>query len=137
MPKFTDIKPGAALPERRHTPTNVSLFLYNAAIWNAHRIHYDETYTRNVEKHPTIVVDGPLQGDWLTQTVLNWMGDDGVLVEFEYSNRRASYLGDTLVSGGKVERVNPQTREAELSLFVQIEGGEVTAPGRAIVRFNA
>ena len=137
MPKFTDIKPGAALPERRHTPTNVSLFLYNAAIWNGHRIHYDETYTRNVEKHPAIVVDGPLQGDWLTQTVLNWMGDDGAVVEFEYSNRRASYLGDTLVSGGKVESVNPQTREAELSLFVRIEGGEVTAPGRAIVRFNA
>ena len=137
MTKFTDVKPGTALPERRHTPTNVSLFLYNAAIWNGHRIHYDETYTRNVEKHPAIVVDGPLQGDWLTQTVLNWMGDDGVVVEFEYSNRRASYLGDTLVSGGKVESVNPQTREAELSLFVRIEGGEVTAPGRAIVRFNA
>ena len=137
MPKLTDIKPGTALPERRHTPTNVSLFLYNAAIWNAHRIHYDETYTRDVEKHPAIVVDGPLQGDWLTQAVLNWLGDDGVLVEFEYSNRRASHLGDTLVSGGKVERVNPETREADLSLVVRIEGGEVTAPGRAIVRFNA
>jgi 3-methylfumaryl-CoA hydratase len=137
MPKFTDIEPGTALPERRHTPSNVSLFLYNAAIWNPHRIHYDEIYTREVEKHPAIVVDGPLQGDWLTQTVLNWIGDDGVLVEFEYSNRRASYLGDTLVSGGKVEWVKAETREAELSLFVQIEGGEVTAPGRAIVRFEA
>lgn len=136
MPKFADIKPGDALPERRFTPTNVSLFLYNAAIWNAHRIHYDETYTTEVEKHPAIVVDGPLQGDWLTQTVLNWMGDDGTLVEFEHSNRRASYIGDTLVSGGKVEWVNPETREAEFSLFVRIEGGEVTAPGRAVVRFN-
>jgi hypothetical protein len=65
------------------------------------------------------------------------MGDDGVLVEFEYSNRRASYLGDTLISGGKVERVDPETREAELSLFVRVEGGEITAPGRAIVRFSA
>jgi 3-methylfumaryl-CoA hydratase len=136
MPKFKDIKPGTALPERRYTPTNVSLFLYNAAIWNGHRIHYDETYTRDVEKHPAIVVDGPLQGDWLTQAVLNWMGDDGILVEFEYSNRRASYLGDTLVSGGKVERVKADTREVEFSLFVRLEGGEVTAPGRAIVRLN-
>jgi 3-methylfumaryl-CoA hydratase len=137
MPKFADVKPGASLPERRHTPTNVSLFLYNAAIWNPHRIHYDETYTRNVEKHPAIVVDGPLQGDWLTQTVLNWIGEDGVLVEFEYSNRRASYLGETLISGGKIESVNAQTREVELSLFVRVDGGEITAPGRAIVRFNA
>jgi hydroxyacyl-ACP dehydratase HTD2-like protein with hotdog domain len=137
MPKFDDIKPGTALPERRYRPTNVSLFLYNAAIWNGHRIHYDETYARDVEKHPAIVVDGPLQGDWLTQAVLNWMGDDGVLVEFEYSNRRASYLGDTLVCGGKVERVKEDTREVEFSLFVRIEGGDVTAPGRAVVRLNA
>ena len=41
---------GDALPERSHTPTNVTLFLYNAAVWNPHRIHYDEGYTTQVEK---------------------------------------------------------------------------------------
>ena len=137
MPKFTDIKPGDALPERRYVPTNVSLFLYNAAIWNAHRIHYDEIYTKEVEKHPAVVVDGPLQGDWLIQAVLNWLGDDGELVEFEYSNRRASYIGDTLVSGGRIESVDQDKRQAEFSLFVRVDGGEVTAPGRAVVRFRA
>jgi 3-methylfumaryl-CoA hydratase len=59
------------------------------------------------------------------------------LPERRYSNRRASYLGDTLVSGGRIESVNPDTREVEFSLFVRLEGGEVTAPGRAIVRLNA
>ena len=66
MPDIKDIQVGDCLPERRHAPTNVSLFLYNAAIWNAHRIHYDAGYTTEVEKHPAIVVDGPLQGDGLT-----------------------------------------------------------------------
>jgi hydroxyacyl-ACP dehydratase HTD2-like protein with hotdog domain len=65
------LKPGDALPTRTHTPTNVSLFLYNAAVWNPHRIHYDEPYTTQVEGHPGIVIDGPLQGDWLAQCVLN------------------------------------------------------------------
>ena len=87
MRSIKDIQVGDCLPERRHAPTNVSLFLYNAAIWNAHRIHYDAGYTTEVEKHPAIVVDGPLQGDWLTQAVINWLGDDGDLIEFEYSNR--------------------------------------------------
>jgi hydroxyacyl-ACP dehydratase HTD2-like protein with hotdog domain len=77
MPKFANIKPGDTLPERQYSPTNVSLFLYNAAIWNAHRIHYDEIYTKVVEKHPAVVVDGPLQGDWRAQAVLIWRGDDG------------------------------------------------------------
>ena len=58
---------GDPLPERTYTPGNVSLFLYNAAIWNAHRIHYDERFTMVHEGHPAVVVDGPLQGDWLTQ----------------------------------------------------------------------
>lgn len=137
MPNFAEIKAGDALPERRYVPTNVSLFLYNAAIWNAHRIHYDEIYTKEVEKHPAVVVDGPLQGDWLIQAVLNWLGDDGELVEFEYSNRRASYIGDTLVSGGRIESVDQDKRQAEFSLFVRVDGGEVTAPGRAVVRFRA
>lgn len=137
MPKFDDIKPGDTLPERHYVPTNVSLFLYNAAIWNAHRIHYDEIYTKEVEKHPAIVVDGPLQGDWLTQAVVNWLGDDGELVEFEYSNRRSGYIGDTMVSGGKVESVDPEKKQVEFSLYVKVEGGDVTAPGRAVVRFHA
>lgn len=136
MPTLAEIRAGDPLPERRHTPTNVSLFLYNAAIWNPHRIHYDETYTTEVERHPAIVVDGPLQGDWLTQTILNWLGDDGTMVEFEYSNRRACYLGDTLISGGQVEAVRPEASEVDVSVFVKTEAGEVTAPGRATVRLN-
>ncbi len=136
MVTIHDCQVGTALPERRHEPSNVSLFLYNAAIWNAHRIHFDETYTTTVEKHPAIVVDGPLQGDWLTQVVLNWVGDGGEIVEFEYSNRRAGYLGETLVSGGKIEAVRPAESEIEVSLFVRNERGEVTAPGRAVVRLR-
>ena len=136
MRSIEDIQVGDCLPERRHAPTNVSLFLYNAAIWNAHRIHYDAGYTTEVEKHPAIVVDGPLQGDWLTQAVINWLGDDGDLIEFDYSNRRASYLGETLISGGRIEAVRPAELEAEISVFVKSEAGEIMTPGRAAVRFR-
>ncbi len=102
MLNFREIAVGQTLPEREFTATNVSLFCYNAAIWNPHRIHYDETYTTEVEKHPKIVIDGPLQGDWLSQIVVNWIGEEAELLKFAYSNRRASYLGETLKSGGKV-----------------------------------
>jgi 3-methylfumaryl-CoA hydratase len=134
MPQIKSIKVGDALPERSYTPTNVSLFLYNAAIWNAHRIHYDERYTTEVEKHPGVVVDGPLQGDWLIQTALEWIGEDAVLVEFQYSNRKAAYLGDSLVSGGTVSAVDAESRQVTLDLFIKDGQGDVTTPGSAIVR---
>jgi 3-methylfumaryl-CoA hydratase len=136
MPKLDDIHEDDTLPERVFTPTNVSLFLYNAAIWNAHRIHYDERYTTEVEKHPGVVVDGPLQGDWLTQAAVDWMGEDGQLVEFDYSNRKASYLGANLTSGGVVKAVDRDTGEVTLELFIKDEDGDVTTPGSAVVRFE-
>lgn len=127
---------GEALPERSHTATNVSLFLYNAIIWNPHRIHYDETYTTQVEKHPGVVIDGPLQGDWLNQVVLNWMGDNGTLTRFSYSNRRASYLGETLTSGGAITAVDPAAGTVDLEIFIKNENGDVITPGTAQVRFS-
>jgi len=136
MPRVTEIEAGQVLPERTHTATNVSLFLYNAAIWNPHRIHYDERYATETEGHPGVVIDGPLQGDWLAQVVTSWLGEDGQIVEFEYSNRKAAYLGQTLVSGGMIESVDPDKAQARLRLYVKDETGDVTSPGSAVVRFG-
>ncbi len=136
MPRLSEVRPGQEIPGRVHTPTNVSLFLYNAAIWNPHRIHYDERYATEVERHPGVVIDGPLQGDWLAQVVTDWLGDDGALLEFEYSNRKACHLGQTLVSGGEVESVDAASGRVRLRLFVTDEAGDVTSPGAAVVRLK-
>ncbi|MGD9603798.1 MAG: hypothetical protein AB7O21_13420 [Gammaproteobacteria bacterium] len=136
MPTLHELTVGMQIPSREHTPTNVSLFLYNAAIWNPHRIHYDESYSTTVEGHPGIVIDGPLQGDWLTQVVLDWLGEEGRLVEFEYSNRRASYLGQTLTATGRVAAVDPATGTATLDIAITDAAGQVLTPGRAVVQFH-
>ena len=134
--RFDRLRVGDLLPERIHSPTNVSLFLYNAAVWNAHRIHYDETYTTREERHPGIVVDGPLQGDWLAQCVTNWLGESGTLLEFDYSNRRACYLGETLISGGRIASIDPARRTVTIELWVKNAAGEVTSPGGARAQLN-
>jgi hydroxyacyl-ACP dehydratase HTD2-like protein with hotdog domain len=135
MVDFSTLKVGDALPERSHTATNVSLFCYNAAIWNPHRIHYDERYTTEVEKHPAVVIDGPLQGDWLSQVVVNWVGDDARLVSFGYSNRKASYLGETLTSGGTITAIDPATGVVGVDIHIRNERDEITSPGTAVVKF--
>ena len=132
--KIADLSVGQQLPIRHFKASNVSLFCYNAAIWNPHRIHYDEKYTKEVEHHPEIVIDGPLQGDWLSQAVTNWLRHDGNILEFSYSNRRASYLGETLYSGGEITSIDHDTYIVELDLFIRNEKDEVTTPGNAKVR---
>jgi len=47
---------------RRELQTNEAvLFRYSALIFNAHRIHYDIDYCRDVEGYPGLIVHGPLQ----------------------------------------------------------------------------
>ena len=136
MIALADINVGDELPSRKHTATNVSLFLYNAAVWNPHRIHYDEAYTTGVERHPEIVIDGPLQGDWLSQCALNWVGDAARMTDFNYSNRKAAYLGETLTTSGRVTAVDVDNSRVSVELFVTNANGEVMTPGGAVLQFG-
>lgn len=135
MSRIASIKTGDLLAECEHKPDNVQLFLYNAALWNAHRIHFDYRYATEVEGYPGLVIAGPLLGDWLTQCVIEWLKDEGKLVYFEYSNRKAAFIGEVLRAGGKVTSVETETGKVELELFIRNEADEVTTPGVAVVHF--
>lgn len=134
--QIDDLTMGASLPEREYVPDSVQLFLYNAALWNAHRIHFDARYATEVEGYPDLVVPGPLMGDWLTQCVLEWLGDAGRLVSVAYSNRQAAFCGDRLRVGGKVVRVDLASRRVEVELWVRDSAGAVVTPGSALVELT-
>lgn len=136
MVDLVTLSAGVELPGRDHRPDPVDLFFFNAALWNAHRIHYDQGYATEVEGYPGLVVPGPLLGDWLTQVVIEWLGDDGTLTEFEYSNRLPAYLGEMLHAGGRVSSVDRERGEVRLALDVRNQRGEVVTPGSALVRIG-
>jgi 3-methylfumaryl-CoA hydratase len=136
MGRLNQIVEGELLPEIRHTTDTVGQFLYNAALWNAHRIHFDYPYATEVEGYPGLVVAGPLLGDWLAQCVEEWLGEDGRMVQFEYSNRRAAFVGDVLLCTGKISVVDKTSRTATIMLELLNESGDVLTPGRAVVQFT-
>lgn len=134
--RLKNLRPEDVLPQRTFKPDNVQSMLYNAVLWNGHRIHFDEPYAREVEGYPGLVIAGPLLGDWLNQCVEEWLGDEGRLVSIEYSNRIATYVGETLYSGGKVLAVRPDVGEVDIEVFIKNEAGEVVTPGVALVRLH-
>jgi 3-methylfumaryl-CoA hydratase len=136
MPRIENIKSDDLLPERVFDIDNAQLFLYNAALWNAHRIHYDHPYATGVEGYAGLVNAGPLMGDWLAQCVIEWLGDDGELSSIEYSNRGVAYVGDVLRSGGKVVSADPETGTLELELWIKNAEDVAITPGRAVVRMK-
>ena len=131
--RIDQLKTGDALPDVVNTPDNVQLFFYNAALWNGHRIHFDLPYATEVEGYPGLVIAGPMIGDWMSQCVVDWLGDDGRLRRFSYSNRRAAYIGDTLTARGRVSEVDRHDALVHLNLEVVNGDGEVVAPGTATV----
>lgn len=135
-PRLVDIEVGSELPERAHCPDNVQLFLYNAALWNAHRIHFDAPYATEVEGYSGLVIAGPLMGDWLSQCVQEWIGDAARLAKLSYANRQAAYLGETLQAGGQVTAVDRDTGRVEIALHVRNANGENLTPGTALVIFE-
>lgn len=134
--RFAGLQVGEALPEREFECGNVQLMLYNAALWNGHRIHFDEPYARDVEGYPGLVLAGPLLGDWLHQCVEEWLGDDGRLVSIDYSNRVATYVGEVLTSGGTITEIVPESGDAHVDVFIKNAEGVIVAPGSVVVRFG-
>lgn len=137
MARIENIKPGDKLPERLFEPDTIQLFMYNAALWNAHKIHFDFPYATEVEGYPGLVVPGPLLGDWLAQIALEWAGDEGTLASISFSNRQYCCAGEVLHSEGTVVAVDAETGEVEVEISILNEAGDVLTPGNAIVRFSA
>ncbi len=56
------------------TLSEALLFRYSALTFNAHRIHYDLPYAREVEHYPGLVVHGPMQATWLISAACRFKG---------------------------------------------------------------
>lgn len=67
--------------ESLDTPETL-LFRYSAVTFNAHRIHYDRTYTQEVEHYPDLVVHGPLQASLLMRAATRTKGRAPLFFDF-------------------------------------------------------
>ena len=126
-----DVKPGDAVPPVVTNASRAQLFLFSAATYNPHRIHYDRDYARQ-EGHEDILVHGPLQGAWLHQLVQDWAGPRGRVLALAFQNRGRAFPERDLVFGGRVTQVEGDV--VSLELWERDDTGAVLMPGTARVR---
>lgn len=74
--------------------TEARLFRYSACTFNAHRIHYDLAYTREVERYPALVVHGPMQATLLIEAAVRHTGRRPR--RFRFRGIHPLFLGDGL-----------------------------------------
>ncbi len=129
---INDVAVGDDLPVMAKNASRAQLFLYSAASFNPHRIHYDREYAA-LEGHPDVLVHGPLQGSWLTQFLTDWIGPKGRLRNLTWQNRASAFPEQDLEFRGRITGVDPATGEVELEVWEQTAEGQILMPGTATV----
>ena len=122
-------------------PDGLDLFLFSAALWLPHRIHYDLEFARS-EGHPGLVVHGPLQVARLIELAAQWReAGDGRFLSADFRHVSPAYVGDRLrltaeaVAPGEDDRSAESTTTLEVRAEVLGEGDEVrpTTVGRIVL----
>ena len=134
-PKMGTIKVGDELPAMHKRAEEAELFLYSAASFNPHRIHYDRAYA-TYEGHEDIVVHGPLQGSWLTQFITDWAGPNARLLSVQWQNRASAFVAEDLYFSGSVISVDQVNGSVELEIYERKEDGNVLMPAKATVKLE-
>ncbi|MGI8927642.1 MAG: hypothetical protein ACR2HN_13520 [Tepidiformaceae bacterium] len=129
---FEDVAAGDEMPDMVKNASRAQLFLFSAATWNPHRIHYDRDYALS-EGHVDVIVHGPLQGAWLSQYVTDWAGPLGRVVNLSWQNRRSALPEHDLRFRGRVTAVEGEGY-IELEVWEEDEDGQVLTPGKARVK---
>jgi hydroxyacyl-ACP dehydratase HTD2-like protein with hotdog domain len=127
-----DLAVGDELPVMTKRADRTQLFLYSAASFNPHRIHYDRAYAE-LEGHADVLVHGPLQGAWLTQYLTDWIGPRGRLRRVGWQNRASALPDEDLEFHGRITAVDAVTGLVELDVWEQTTDGRVLMPGTAVV----
>lgn len=129
---ISDVAVGDDLPVMTKNASRAQLFLYSAASFNPHRIHYDRDYA-GVEGHDDILVHGPLQGSWLTQYLTDWIGPLGRLRAVSWQNRASAFPERDLEFHGRVTAVDEGSGLVDLEVWEQTAEGQILMPGTATV----
>ena len=128
-----DLTVGAAVPEGRRRYGPVELFLFSAAGWHPHRIHYDLPYAQH-EGHPELLVHGPLQAVHMFQHLEEVGGPGVVFRSVTYRHARSLYVGDTARIGGRVIAADGGDGSVTLEVWMENQKtGERTTSGTAVV----
>jgi len=90
-----------SLPELEVTPTTTQLFMFSAATWNRHRIHFDHAAAVG-EGHAGVVVQRGLLGNFLARLVTSWLQGRGALTALSWKVVKSAIAGAPLRCRGEV-----------------------------------
>lgn len=131
---WSDFSVPITLPELAITPTPMQLFMFSAATWNRHHIHYNRD-AAVVEGLPDIVVQRALIGNFFVRHISSWLGDAGHIERISWKVLSSALPNQTLRCNGVVTGHEQAGGKHCLNcdLVMINERDETVAAGSAIV----
>lgn len=103
LPAWSSSTDGTSFTFHYH-PSSPLLFRYSALTYNAHKIHYDRDWVRDVEGHPDLVVHGPLTATLLVELASSiGKSMNKELRRFEYRATKGMYVGRDVAMRASVQ----------------------------------
>lgn len=122
-----------AIAGHDRTYGNVELFLFSAATWNPHRVHYDQHYTRVVAGQPALLVQGPLQAATMFQALRDGLADGVTIRRLRFRHVAALHVGEPARVAGRLTAVEDDI--ATVDMWVEsLRSGQRTTVGVASLR---
>jgi acyl dehydratase len=138
--RFEDLRVDAELPSLSRTVTREDVRAYADAGGDQNPLHQDDDVARSVG-FPGIISHGMFTMGHLATCVAAWAGDPANIVRLSAQFRVPVLMGEEIVAGGRVRKLDDETRTATVELWVTMdrEGSAKFAirKGEAEVRFPA
>lgn len=115
-------------------PNNYDASYYGAAV-SPSIGHQDKAVATEQIGMPGPYDNGPQRIGMLANTVTNWMGDDGFMVEHSVRIKQAVIYGDTTFTGGKITGKREEGGKAlvDVEIWARNQMDQITAKGNSVV----
>ena len=138
---WDDVEVGMEIPPYQRVVTLMELNRYAGANEEFVLIHMDRDYSQKVARLPDVIVMGNLKYAYLSNMMINWIGEEGTLKRLSAQYRGMDIPGPahstepTMICKGKVTKKYVQDDDhcVECEVWTETGAGQVTTPGSAIV----
>jgi acyl dehydratase len=120
MPSVRDAEVGAELPPLARVVTAQDVKAYADAAGDRNPLHQDDAVAR-AAGFPGIIAHGMFTMAHLVTCLTDWVGDPGALKSIAVQFRAVVYMDEEIVAHGEVTSVDPDSRRATLSVWVELD----------------
>ncbi|KAH6969624.1 hypothetical protein HG530_005295 [Fusarium avenaceum] len=114
------------------TPSPTHLFHFSALSFNAHSIHFDPQFARDVDGHRALLVHGPFTLALMLRVLNDQLGSDAAVHKFSYRNYAPLYVDERMSIN--VRRVSKENGvEGRWDVWIEGPEGGMAVKGTADV----